>query len=83
MYDEFTSFGSSKKGSFVENQTRNVKITAEFKGNNARVISDLSDGIRYHNISLEEILLKRGTKMRVKDLYKDKKRNYNVHLEEL
>jgi hypothetical protein len=34
-------------------------------------------------MSPEEILLKRGTEMRVKDLYKDKKGNYNVHLEEL
>ena len=59
-YDEFVSCGSTQTAAFLNKPGKNIQLTMEV--NNAPVISDFADGIKFRGFDRDELLLLNGRK---------------------
>ncbi|MDG2431390.1 hypothetical protein [Flavobacterium sp.] len=62
-YDEFVSCGSTQTAAFFNKPGKNIQLTMEV--NNAPVISDFADGIKFRGYGKDELLLLSGKKFKI------------------
>jgi hypothetical protein len=62
-YDEFVSCGSTQTAAFFNKPGKNIQLTMEV--NNAPIISDFADGIKFRNYSRDELLLLSGKQFKI------------------